>query len=200
LLAAVCLRSLGRFSDRLAADVYTGWEARSERAVDWQSGCCVLFDGALLKRLNGFDEQFFYHFEETDLCYRVWQSGAPILFCPDAEITHLGGQSVGRFPTRFILETYRSKYRFFEKHYGRRALAQIRWVSLLHVWLRRTGYGLLRRVRPSKTLDDRLAMYRVLARWNWQLDPVRFIEAGEEPDSGYAPLAPAPKRWQAQVS
>ena len=88
---------------------------------------------------------------------------------------------MGRFPTRFILETYRSKYRFFEKHYGRRALAQIRWVSLLHVWLRRTGYGLLRRVRPSKALDDRLAMYQVLARWNWQLDPVRFIEAGEEP-------------------
>jgi hypothetical protein len=36
-------------------------------------------------------------------------------------------------------------------------------------------------------------MYRVIIKWNWRLDPIRFIENGEEPHVGYEPLAPAPK-------
>ena len=192
-LAAICLRWPGYFSSRLAADSYVGWNADTEREVDWQSGCCVLLRGELLKRLGGFDERFFYHFEETDLCFRVWKSGSPILFCPDAEITHLGGQSVGRFPIRFILETYRGRYRYFFKHYGRKGLVRIRRVALLHLGVRMAGYGLLRLFKSDERLENRLAMYRVALKWNRQLDPVRFIETGEEPDLGYAPLAPTPK-------
>lgn len=198
LLAALYLRGLSRVSDWFLADTYAGWNFDSERPVDWQSGCCILVRGQLLKNLNGFDGRFFYHFEETDLCFRVWKSGAPILFCPAAEITHLGGQSVGRFPIRFALETYRSRYRFFEKHYGRRGAIRIRWVCLLHIGVRWAGYSLLRLFKSDERLENRLAMYRVTLQWNWRLDPIRFVENGEEPDLGYAPLAPAPKRLEPQ--
>jgi GT2 family glycosyltransferase len=199
-LAALCLRWPGHLSEHFLADTYMGWEARTERTIDWQSGCCVLFQAALLKGLGGFDGRFFYHFEETDICFRVWKSGAPILFCPAAEIIHLGGQSVGRFPIRFVLETYRSRYRYFEKHHGRRGLVRMRWVCLLHLLIRWMGYGLAGCFRSGERTESRLAMYRVALRWNWRLDPVRFIEHGEEPDLGYAPLAPAPKRLQPQLS
>jgi len=91
-------------------------EANEQSA--FQCGCCIMFRADLLERLGGFDERFFYHCEEKDLCYRVWKSGSSILFYPGAEITHLGGQSVGRFPIRFELETYRSGYRFFYKHHA----------------------------------------------------------------------------------
>jgi hypothetical protein len=37
-------------------------------------------------------------------------------------------------------------------------------------------------VRRTDTLKSRLHMYRVAAEWNRRLDPVRFIEAGEEPE------------------
>src|SRR5262249_18085813 len=113
LIGALYMRWLGRLSSKFAPDVYLDWEGREQREVGFQSGCCILFNGKLLKQLGGFDERFFYHFEETDLCYRTWKSGASILYYPDAEITHLGGQSVGRFPIRFALETYRSGYRYF---------------------------------------------------------------------------------------
>ena len=35
-----------------------------------------MFRGTLLKQLNGFDERFFYHFEEIDLCRRVMERRA----------------------------------------------------------------------------------------------------------------------------
>ncbi|MFO1497474.1 MAG: glycosyltransferase family 2 protein [Verrucomicrobiota bacterium] len=193
LLAALCVRWLGRISTALAADSYVGWNADTERTVDWQSGCCILFQRKLLKQLQGFDERFFYHFEETDLCFRVWKSGAPVLFCPTAKITHLGGQSVGRFPIRFVLETYRSRYRYFYKHYGSRGATQIRWIAILHLAIRKFGYGLLRWFKKDERLENRLAMYRVALKWNLQLDPIEFVKTGQEPDLGYAPLAPTPK-------
>jgi GT2 family glycosyltransferase len=192
-IAAMNLRWLGHIFKTCESDVYPGWQGQTEREIGFQSGCCVLFRGDLLKNLNGFDDRFFYHFEESDLCCRVWKSGSKILYYPKAEITHLGGQSVGRFPVRFALETHRSAYRFFHKHYGPKGLRCIRRIHLLHYSIRYAAYSLTRLFKPSETLNNRLQMYRVVLRWNWQLDPLHFIQTGAEPQVGYEPLAPAPK-------
>jgi GT2 family glycosyltransferase len=192
-IAALNLRWLGYFSKSFESDLYPGWDGRTEREIGFQSGCCVLFRADLLKSLNGFDPRFFYHFEESDLCFRVWKSGSKIVYCPNAEITHLGGQSVGRFPIRFALETHRSAYRFFHKHYGIKGLKRIRRIHLLHFSVRYAAYSLQRLFKSDEALKNRLQMYRIVLRWNWQLNPVQFIESGVEPQVGYEPLAPAPK-------
>jgi GT2 family glycosyltransferase len=192
LISALYLRWLGRLSPRFDSDVYAGWNGRSQRTIGFQSGCCILFRKEVLKSLHSFDERFFFHFEESDLCYRIWQTGRLVLFYPGAEIMHLGGQSVGRFPIRFALETYRSGYRFFYKHYGVKGLLRIRWVYLLHFGLRYLGYRLLSLWRNSDALCNRLNMYKVSIQWHWRLEPLRFILIGEEPDLGYEPLSPAP--------
>jgi hypothetical protein len=192
-VSALGLRWLAGISQAFDSDVYRNWDGHSERTIGFQSGCCVMFRGGLLKQLGGFDERFFYHFEETDLCCRVWEAGSKILFHPGAEITHLGGQSVGRFPIRFALETHRSQYRYFYKHFGKSGVTRIRRILLLHLRVRMLGYRLAKLIKTSEALENRLKMYQVLIQWNQRLDPVRFIENGEEPESGYQPLAPAPK-------
>jgi N-acetylglucosaminyl-diphospho-decaprenol L-rhamnosyltransferase len=199
LVGALYLRWLGHLSRAFESDFYLGWEGREERTIGYQMGCCVMFRGELLKRLGGFDERFFYHFEETDLCCRVWQSGSSILFFPGAEIVHLGGQSVGRFPIRFALETYRGHYRFFYKHYGVKGLIRIRWVNLLGLGLRYCGYRLVSFFKNSEALQNRLKKYAVTIKWNFRLDPVEFINSGKEPNVGYEPLASAPKMVESIV-
>jgi GT2 family glycosyltransferase len=192
LISALYLRWLGRLSDLFLSDTYEGWNGTTERDVDWVTGCCLLLPAKIVRALGGFDERFFYHFEEVDLCLRVRKAGYRILFDPEPQVIHLGGQSVSRFPIRFKLEAYRSRYRFFFKHYGERALWSIRWVSLLGLYLRRAGYGFRSWVLANEALGSRLEMYRVLVAWNLRLDPLRFILHGEEPAVGYEPLAPAP--------
>ena len=71
-MSAFGLRFLGHLNRPVLSDEYEGWKGDTEREVDWQSGCCVLLRGDLLKKLGGFDEQFFYQFEEVDLCHRYW--------------------------------------------------------------------------------------------------------------------------------
>lgn len=189
LLAGLYLRLLGRLSGFFTTDLYSGWEGDSERTVEWQSGCCVLFRGDLLRGLGGFDERFFYQYEEVDLCFRVWQAGFPIVFTPEVTVTHLGGQSVGRFPTRFAVEKMRNRYRYFYKHYGKKGCSQCRTVTLLSLWVRQLGYSLVSFVDSSNAAKERLEMYRAVIRWNKLLHPVRFAELGEEPTVEAQPMA-----------
>jgi len=172
---------LSKLSSFFIYEEYPRWHGDTERSIDWQSGCCVMFRGNLLKRLGGFDEQFFYHFEEVDLGRRVWTAGYPILFTPEAVITHLGGQSVGRFPVRFEIEKHRSRYRYFYKHFGAKAARNCRRLSIVKIRVRQLGYGLLNVFKPAAILQRRLEMYREVVRWNQAIDPVDFVERGKEP-------------------
>lgn len=181
-IAALWLRSLGFLSDFFRSDTYVGWHGDSEREIGWQSGCCVMFRGELLKRIGGFDERFFYHCEEVDLCLRVKQAGYKLLFTPTATITHLGGQSVKKFPIRFELEKLRNRYRYFYKHFGASGALQFRRLELARIRLRQSVYSVLNVFKRDEVLRKRLEMYKTVIRWHQLLDPVRFVERGEEPE------------------
>ncbi len=191
LIAAFGLRHLGHLGPAFTADTYGGWKGDTERLIDWQSGCCVMFRGDLLKLLGGFDERFFYHYEEVDLCHRVWDAGYRILFTPEVSITHLGGNSgfcsvradrwKWRFPVRFALETSRNRYRYFYKHFGVGGVKKCRRVLLVHLLIRRAGYRIVYFLRPTIALEDRLETYRLAYRWNRMIDPIAFVERGVEP-------------------
>lgn len=181
LIAALYLRPLGMLTDTFVSDKYMRWHGDTERTIDWQSGCCVMFRTAMLNMLGGFDEQFFYHFEEVDLCRRVWATGHSIVFSPEPTIIHLGGQSVKRFPVRFELERNRSRYRYYHKHFGPTACARCRIVSLVWLRIRQFGYSIVQLLMNDETIRQRIAMYRLVADWTTRLDPVKFVEIGEEP-------------------
>jgi len=189
LIAALYLRALARLSDWFIADSYTGWKGDTERKVDWQSGCCVLFRGELLKRLGGFDEQFFYYYEDIDLCHRVWDAGYPILYTPEPTVTHFGGQSTKqRLPLGFELDKHVTRYRYYYKHYGRQAARRCRHVSLLWLFSRLVGLGVVQLIKPTDARRHRLELYKVAAKWNLRVDPLQLVEDGKEPELNLSPM------------
>ena len=192
-IRAFGLHHLGRLSSIFLSGAYYGWRGDTERDIDWQSGCCVMVRGSLLKALGGFDPQFFYQNEEVDLCKRVWEAGYKVLFTPQAEITHLGGQSVKRARTRFDLETHRSRYKYFYKHYGERGAVKIRYPILFFLVRQWALARLVSLCRPSDTNKAIAESLAVQIRWNYRVDPVRFVRCREEPDLGFAPMGePSP--------
>jgi GT2 family glycosyltransferase len=193
-IAALYLRPLAYLSDVFISDKYVGWNGDTERPIDWQSGCCQLFRADLLKRLGGFDERFYYYYEDVDLCHRVWDAGCPILYTPDATITHLGGQSTTtRFRLAFELDKYRNRYRYFHKYYGRPGARRCRHVTLAWLRLRYLGYSCIELLRPNEATQSRLDLYRAAIQWNKRVDPVGLVEEGAEPNltlqSATVPLA-----------
>jgi GT2 family glycosyltransferase len=185
---ALGLDRFARFCSPLRAIVYAGWQGDTEREVDWQSGCCVMFRGKLLQQLGGFDPQFFYQNEEVDLCKRVWDAGYKVLFTPHAQITHIGGQSVKRAKTRLDLETHRSRYKYFHKHFGNTGAARLRYPILLLLFRRWLFARLASFLRPSDTNKSIAESLAIQIKWNYQLDPVRFAQSREEPDLGFPPM------------
>ena len=57
------------------------------------SGACFCMRRADFQALGGFDEGYFLHVEDVDLCWRVREAGGVVLFHPRAEVIHIGGTS-----------------------------------------------------------------------------------------------------------
>ena len=182
-IAAFYLRGLGRLHKWFTSDSYSGWNGTTERQVGWLSGCFILVRGGLLKSLGGFDEQFFYYYEDMDLCRRIWQAGSAILYTPDATITHLGGRSTKtRFPPlAFVLDSQVTRYLYYYKYSGKQGVRRARRIALVSASLRGFGYGVKQLVYPTAAGRERLELLRGLFEWNYRVDPIGLVEKGEEP-------------------
>ncbi len=80
-------------------------------------GACFLIRKSVLESLNGFDENFFFYYEETDLFYRLKSKGYKIAYIPSAKVMHLGGATVKKSRDDFKKHFRRSYIVFLRKHY-----------------------------------------------------------------------------------
>lgn len=71
--------------------------------VFWSSGACMAVRAEYWKKCGGFDDDFFAHMEEVDLCWRFQRAGFRISYLPSSEVYHVGG---GVLPYDSELKTY----------------------------------------------------------------------------------------------
>lgn len=86
--------------------------------VDWAPGACLLLRRSAVESVGPLDEGFWMYSEDTDLCYRIHRAGWKVYYLPDVEIVHFGGASSQQCRPESVGRLYRSKIRFFRKHYG----------------------------------------------------------------------------------
>jgi len=63
----------------------------SNTQIFWASGCCFMIKRDVFQILNGFDEDFFMHQEEIDLCWRAQGVNIKSYYCAKSTIYHYGG-------------------------------------------------------------------------------------------------------------
>ncbi len=61
------------------------------REIFWATGACMTIRSEVFHELGGFDERFFAHMEEIDLCWRIQNLGKKIFYCSDSLVYHVGG-------------------------------------------------------------------------------------------------------------
>ena len=61
------------------------------RDLFWVSGAAFCCRAELFHRLGGFDDDFFAHMEEIDLCWRMQLAGYRVRVVPESRVYHLGG-------------------------------------------------------------------------------------------------------------
>jgi len=71
--------------------------------VFWASGACMFVRSDLFHENGGFDDDFFAHMEEIDLCWRFKNNNHKIMVCPSSTVYHVGG---GTLPKSSSTKTY----------------------------------------------------------------------------------------------
>ncbi|MCU7616758.1 glycosyltransferase family 2 protein [Chryseobacterium sp. PBS4-4] len=67
-----------------------------ETEIFWASGCCLFIRSKDFWEQNGFDDRFFAHQEEIDLCWRLKNSGKKIYYTGKSKVYHVGGGTLNK--------------------------------------------------------------------------------------------------------
>lgn len=109
----------------------TWWDRNDTREVDVVTGCFMLVRRDAIEQTGLMDERFFVYGEETDWCYRFKKNGWRVLFTPEAQIIHYGGQSSKAVSIEMTLQLRGSILLFIQKN---RSALEYRLACVL-VWL-----------------------------------------------------------------
>lgn len=136
--------------------------------VDSGIGACLLVRKKAIDEVGMFDERYFFFFEETDWAYQMRSAGWKIFHVPSAFIYHLQGQSIARDRTRFRIEFYRSRYKFFRKWKSRFYYILIFSVILMRLWLNWvfTSVANIFTLGLHSEMRDRWLTYSQLILWH----------------------------------
>jgi GT2 family glycosyltransferase len=105
-------------------------------AVEAISGGCMLTRRAALRALGGWDEDYFLHVEDLDLCFRFGRAGYRIMFVPAARVVHAKGGSSAAIPLFVERHKHRGMIRYYRKFFADGAPAPMIWLVSAGVWLR----------------------------------------------------------------
>ena len=62
--------------------------------IHWASGACFFVRASVFNELKGFDESYFAHQEEVDLCWRIRNAGYRIRVATKSVVYHVGGATL----------------------------------------------------------------------------------------------------------
>lgn len=84
----------------------------------WATGAALAVRKNLFIATGGFDEDFEFHMEEIDLCWRLQNQGHRIVYAPDSVVYHLGGGSLPMGSPRKVYYNFRNSLFMLWKNYS----------------------------------------------------------------------------------
>ncbi|WP_179336011.1 glycosyltransferase family 2 protein [Winogradskyella costae] len=64
------------------------------KTIFWASGACFFIKNDIFKSLKGFDETYFAHMEEIDLCWRAFNANYTTKYVGASTVYHVGGATL----------------------------------------------------------------------------------------------------------
>ncbi len=81
----------GRLFDTLETD---NGQYNDTTEIFWASGACLFIRSEVFHSLKGFDEDYFAHQEEIDLCWRAKNLGYSVKYVGTSTVYHVGGATL----------------------------------------------------------------------------------------------------------
>lgn len=92
--------------------------------IFWATGACLFIRSDLFNKMGGFDEDFFAHMEEIDLCWKLKRAGYSIFYQGASTIYHVGGGTLAATSPRKTYFNFRNGLSLIYKHHS---FGQLLW-------------------------------------------------------------------------
>ncbi len=101
------------------------------KKIFWATGACLIIKNNEFKELNGFDEKFFAHQEEIDLCWRIQKTGGTIKYIGNTTVFHVGGATLSNYDPTKTFYNFRNSLLMLIKNVNSSKVWVILFVRLL---------------------------------------------------------------------
>jgi len=105
----------GRLFDFVEEDKH---QYDDERPVFWASGACMMIRSGCFHKHGGFDEDFFAHMEEIDLCWKLQRAGNLVYYTGKSSVYHVGAGTLGYHHPRKTYLNFRNGLSLIFKHFN----------------------------------------------------------------------------------
>jgi GT2 family glycosyltransferase len=138
--AFMAMSGLSRFESRSRS--FEGVEMPAAPAssaverVDAVSGACMFVPRAAFERVGGFDEAYFLHVEDLDLCRRIRDGGCAVAIANEVRVVHAQGSSSRHRPVFVAAHKRRGMWRYFTKYDATARNPLLRALVWIGLWTR----------------------------------------------------------------
>ena len=118
----------GRIFDTIEKD---SGQYNDEAPIFWASGACFFIRKSIYRKLNGFDDDFFAHQEEIDLCWRALNLGFKVSYIPSSVVYHVGGATLNESNPKKTFLNFRNSLLMLTKNLPENKLIPIIFTRLV---------------------------------------------------------------------
>jgi len=103
----------GRIFDHVEVDE---GQYNDVREIFWATGACLVIRSAVFHKFGGFDEDFFAHMEEIDLCWKIQRTEQRVYYCGASTVYHVGAGTLAYGNARKTYLNFRNGLSLIFKH------------------------------------------------------------------------------------
>ncbi|MDH5366352.1 MAG: glycosyltransferase family 2 protein [Cyclobacteriaceae bacterium] len=89
-----------------------------EKTIFWATGACLFIRASIFHELKGFDDDFFAHMEEIDLCWKIQNRGYRVVYSPKSTVYHVGGGTLQKSNPKKTYLNFRNGLSLIFKNYS----------------------------------------------------------------------------------
>ena len=101
--------SSGDFIDNLGVVYNSKTQISKIREISSARGASMMIKKKIFDQLEGFDEKFYFSFEDVDLSWRCWIAGYKVLVIPKSIVYHLGGQTYQKVKNKMAFHGFKNQ-------------------------------------------------------------------------------------------
>ena len=101
------------------------------KEIFWATGACMFIKSDVFEALGGFDEDYFAHQEEVDLCWRAQNAGYKVYYVGESKVFHLGGSTLSNMNPKKTYLNFRNSLFSITKNLPRKKAMPIIFARLI---------------------------------------------------------------------